>query len=263
MNQKLLDEIRSVDCARAAAEIRAHIESELASSGAAGLVFGLSGGVDSAVLAYLCAGELRDRTLAITMPDGAVTPASETADALAVASGAGIRCETFGIGPAVSACAGGEGNAVALGNLRARIRAAVLYRHANSLGYLVLGSSDRSEYLLGYFTKHGDGAADLAPISKLYKLQVREVARHLGVPERVVSKKSSPHLWEGHEAEAELGATYEEVDSALYCLLDRGMGVGETAAFAGVSEEKVRRILGMHEASAHKRAAVRRPGWAP
>ena len=85
----------------------------------------------------------------------------------------------------------------------------------------MLGSSDKSEYNIGYFTKFGDGASDITPIISLYKLQVREIAKFLGVPENIIYKKSSPHLWKYHEAESELGITYEEIDSILYCLIEK------------------------------------------
>jgi NAD+ synthetase len=114
-----------------------------------------------------------------------------------------------------------EPNEFSKGNLRARVRANILYYYANSKKYLVLGSSDKSEYLIGYFTKYGDGASDILPINSLYKLQIREIAKFLGVPQNIIEKKSSPHLWKSHEAEKELGITYEEIDSILYCIFDK------------------------------------------
>ena len=123
----------------------------------------------------------------------------------------------------------------------------------------MLGSSDKSEYNIGYFTKFGDGASDITPIISLYKLQVREIAKYLGVPENVISKKSSPHLWKDHEAESELGTTYEEIDSILYCLIDKNMTVEETAKKTGIDETTVSKIYQLHQNSEHKRLLPQKP----
>ena len=139
------------------------------------------------------------------------------------------------------------------GNLRARIRSNILYYYANIENYLVLGSSDKSEYLIGYFTKYGDGASDMTPIVSLYKLQVREIAKYLGIPENIISKKSSPHLWKDHEAEAELGTQYEEVDSILYCLIENGLSIQETVEATGIDKEIVEKIYNLNINSEHKR----------
>jgi len=105
-----------------------------------------------------------------------------------------------------------------LGNLRARIRANIIYYYANLKNLLVLGTSDKSEYSIGYFTKFGDGCADLLPISNLYKTQIREFAKILEIPDNIITKKSSPNLWKDHDAEEEIGISYEEIDSILYCI---------------------------------------------
>ena len=121
-----------------------------------------------------------------------------------------------------------EPNEKAKGNLRARIRSNILYYYANAKNLLVLGSSDKSEYKIGYFTKFGDGASDITPIISLYKLQVREIAKHLGVPKNIIRKKAVHILWEEHEAEKELEATYEEIDSILFCLIEKKLSIEET-----------------------------------
>ncbi|CAI9831402.1 MAG: NAD+ synthase [Nitrosopumilus sp.] len=247
----VIPEITGIDYAAAAGSVSSAIRGAVRDAGARGAVFGLSGGVDSAVLAYSCASCIREGALALVMPDPSVTPRSETDDALAVASGLGIAHKTVDIGPVMAAFAGAlEPDRRAEGNLRARARAAISYYFANSRNLLVLGSSDRSEVETGYFTKFGDGASDLAPLAGLYKLQVRGLARHLGVPDRIISKRSSPHLWPGHDAEGELGMSYEELDSVLYCM-DNGMPEGAS----GVSAEKIARVGRLRRDSAHKRGA--------
>ena len=152
-----------------------------------------------------------------------------------------------------------EPNKKSRGNLRARVRTNILYYYANSKNYLVLGSSDKSEHLIGYFTKFGDGAADLTPIISLYKLQIREIAKYLGVPDNIISKKSSPHLWGDHEAEEELGVSYEEIDSILYCLVEKKLSVDETAKITQIDNSTIEKIYELNRNSEHKRLPAQKP----
>ncbi|WP_320416730.1 NAD(+) synthase [Candidatus Nitrosotenuis chungbukensis] len=140
-----------------------------------------------------------------------------------------------------------------LGNLRARIRATLLYYHANLKNYLVIGSSDKSEQLIGYFTKFGDGSADVLPIASLYKTQIRLLAKHLGVKESIIQKKSSPHLWKGHIAEDEIGASYEEIDSILYCMTDKNMPLDDIQKMTQIEKDKIEKIHQLYKKSEHKR----------
>lgn len=260
MDGGILGEIAGLDYGAVAARISGEITGLLEGAGAAGAVFGMSGGVDSAALAYLCARAAGGRALALVMPDTSVTPESETGDAMRMVSITGLEHRLVDIAPIVREYSMYvEPDEAARANLRARVRASLLYYYANARGYLVLGSSDRSERSIGYFTKFGDGACDAAPLASLYKLQVRGLARHLGVPEGVVSKASSPHLRPGRDAEGELGMTYEEIDAALYCTDELGLGPEEAAARAGIGEDRVGRVLRMRAASAHKRAAPGAP----
>jgi NAD+ synthase len=216
--------------------------------------------VDSAVLAYLCKRNLKEKTLAIIMPDTSITPKAETEDALKMIALTGIEYKLLDINPIVTEYTMYlEPNDMARGNLRARVRTNILYYYANAKNYLVLGSSDKSEYLIGYFTKFGDGASDLTPIISLYKLQVREIAKYLGVPENVISKKSSPHLWKEHEAEEELGVSYEEIDSILYCLFDKKLSVDETSKITQIEKSTIEKIQGLKMNSEHKRLPAQKP----
>ena len=146
-----------------------------------------------------------------------------------------------------------EPDDLALGNLRARIRANIIYYYANLKNLLVLGTSDRSEYLIGYYTKFGDGSADLLPIVSLYKTQLREFAKTLGVPNNIITKKSSPHLWKEHLAEVEIGLSYEVIDSILYCLVDKKMSIDETIQATEIQRDAVEKINHMFQNSQHKR----------
>lgn len=255
MNPDIISEITSQDYAAITGRIRRFITAQLDRSSTKGLVLGLSGGIDSAVLAYLCRTEdLLGRTLALIMPDTRVTPDSETADAQKIISILGMQYKLIDINPIVREYTMYlEPSATARANLSARVRSDILYYYANAKDYLVLGSSDRSEYLMGYFTKYGDGASDLMPITSLYKLQVCKLAEHLEVPEDIISKKSSPHLRKGDVAEDELGASYEEIDSILWCMIEKGMSASEAARAAQTDMETAERIGRMYTSSMHKR----------
>ena len=256
MNQKILEEIVHQDYAVITNDIENFLIKQIEKNKAKGLIFGLSGGIDSAVLAYICKRALKEKTLAIIMPDTQITPSAETEDAMKMIALTGLEYKLIDINPIVNEYSKYlEPNDWAKGNLRARVRTNILYYYANAKNYLVLGSSDKSEYLIGYFTKYGDGAADLVPIISLYKLQVREIAKFLGVPQNVIEKKSSPHLWKEHEAEKELGESYESIDSILYCIFDKKFSVEKTAETLQVEKQIVEKIYQMHLDSTHKRKA--------
>ena len=127
----------------------------------------------------------------------------------------------------------------------------LLYYVANSKNLLVVGTGDRSEILIGYFTKYGDGGVDFLPIGDLYKTQVRWLGKHLGVPENILTKPSSPQLWPGHKAEEELGVTYDRIDLILHAIFDLRMEAEEVRKQFG---EDVDRVLELHAKSSHKRA---------
>ena len=254
LNQDIINKIISKDYASITNKIEEFIETQIQKNNAKGIILGLSGGIDSAVIAYICSRKFKEKTLALIMPDTSITPNTETEDAMKIISLTGIDHKLIDIKPIVNEYSMYlVPNEKSKGNLRARIRTNMLYYYANIENYLVLGSSDKSEYLIGYFTKFGDGASDLTPIVSLYKLQVREIAKHLGVPENIISKRSSPHLWKDHEAEKELGTQYEEVDSILYCLKEKGLSIEETVEMTKIDKEIVEKIYNLNINSEHKR----------
>jgi NAD+ synthase len=138
-----------------------------------------------------------------------------------------------------------EGNAMARANLKPRLRMMTLYYFANSRGYLVAGTDNKTESFTGYFTKYGDGGVDILPISHLLKRQVRAMARALGVPEEIITKPPSAGLWEGQTDEGEMGITYEELDTII-----AGIESGHTESLDPALVEKAKR---MHASSEHKR----------
>ena len=254
MNKQILDEITNQNYAKIQNDIESFLRESISKAGASGVVFGLSGGIDSAVVAHICAKSFKEKSLALLMPDSRVSPKEETEDALQIVDKLGLDYKLIDISLIHSQFANVvEPEEKSLGNLRARIRATLLYYHANLKNYLVIGSSDKSEQLIGYFTKFGDGSADILPIASLYKTQIRLLARHLGVKESIIEKKSSPHLWKGHIAEDEIGASYEEIDSILYCMTDKSMPFEDIQKTTQIDRDKIEKIHQLYKKSEHKR----------
>ncbi len=256
-----LEDVVRLDYDRVAGEIGEFLRAKLEEAGAKGYVIGISGGVDSATTFFLAVKSVgAERVLPLIMPDSEVTPREDVEDAKELARLAGLNPHVIDIAPIVRVYTstipiyeGSEYDRVPTGNLRARIRMSLLYYYANKLDLLVLGTGDRSEILIGYFTKYGDGGVDLLPIGILYKSQVRRLAVKLGVPERVAFKPSSPRLWPGQTAEGELGVSYDQVDLVLYAVFDLGMDPSEVPEATGVSEAVVERVMDMYRRSEHKR----------
>ena len=260
MNQEVIKEIEEQNYREITSNIEKFLLEQIEKNKSNGLILGLSGGIDSAVLAYLCKRILKEKTLALIMPDTEITPEYETNDALKMIALTGIPYKLIDIKPIIKEYSHYlEPSEWAKGNLRARVRANILYYYANSKNYLVLGSSDKSEHMIGYFTKFGDGAADLVPIISLYKIQVRKLASYLGVPQNVIDKKSSAHLWKNHEAEKEIGVTYEEIDSILYCIFDKKLSLEETAKKTQIPSETIDKVYKLHLNSEHKRLSAQAP----
>ena len=233
-----------IDPPRAIEVIVAFIRAQMAQAGFERLVIGLSGGVDSGTAAFLAARAIgAENLLAVRMPYRTSSPASET-DAMRVVDALGCRTELVDVTPMVEPMLAliADDDAAALnvrrGNVMARQRMIVLYDRSASFDALVIGTSNKTEALLGYGTLHGDMAAALAPIGDLYKTQLRAVARELGVPEEVVSKPPSADLWPGQTDEGELGRSYDSLDRALYALVDRRWSVDRCVA-AGLPRELV------------------------
>ncbi len=238
----------------ALAMIDRFLQEELVKTGLTGFVLGLSGGVDSALACALAVHALGPgKVLAVKMPFRTSSPASE-ADADAVISQLGVRSERVDITPMVEAYFQGLPEAPPLrwGNFMARVRMAVLFDRSARERALVLGTSNKTELLLGYGTWYGDMASSLNPIGDLYKAQVWQLARHLGLPEQVVAKAPSADLWPDQTDEGEMGITYAEADAILYLLVDGRYTVEEVAA-AGHPLARVQKVLAMVEGSQYKR----------
>ena len=216
-------------------------------SGAGGVVIGISGGVDSAVAATMCCRALSgENVLGMTLPS-AITSDSDIRDAIELCRILGMRHEIVSIEPVLDAYRSLPGyieSPALLGNLMARTRMALLYYYANRGNRLVCGTSNRTEYMLGYTTKFGDNAADFQPIIHLYKSGVYEAARDIGVPETIIQKPPSAGLWHGQKDEDEIGLTYAEIDDALVTL-----EANDWKSESPVEEK----VLAMVKKSRHKR----------
>ena len=224
--------------------IVAFISSQMEQTGFSRIVVGLSGGVDSATVAFLAARAVgADNLLAVRMPYRSSSPASET-DALRVVQALGCHTQRVEITPMVDPLLGLMGDAqgdaaqVRRGNVMARQRMIVLYDKSVEFDALVAGTSNKTEALLGYTTQYGDAASAFAPIGDLYKSQLRAVAEHLGVPAEVVAKPPSADLWPGQTDEDELGRTYDDLDRTLFALVDRRWTV-ERCVAAGLDRDLV------------------------
>jgi NAD+ synthase len=244
-----------LDLSSARRRIVSFIKRKVEESQAEGAVLGISGGIDSAVTAYLCVDALGSRRVTgLIMPDLRATPDEDVKDAKLVASELCIETKEIDVAPIHKAYMKSlEPNRLAEGNLRARIRMTLLYYHANMQNRLVVGTGDRSELLLGYFTKYGDGGVDVLPIADLYKTEVRRLGEALGINRRIVAKRSSPRLWPGHVAESEIGMSYELVDRLFKLRFEEGLEVPAIAARMKQSQAKLDAILAKYQASEHKR----------
>jgi NAD+ synthase len=222
------------------------IRDQVESSGLNGIIVGLSGGIDSATVAGLAARGLgSNRVLGAIMP--AHSQRLDIEHAHLVANDFKIETVTVDLSDPFDSLIGilPPGNQMATANLKPRLRMLTLYHLANTRGLMVVGTGNRSELMVGYFTKYGDGGVDLLPLGSLYKRDVRAIAREIGVPASIIDKPPSAGLWDGQTDEAEMGITYEELDGVL-----SAMDGGDTSGFPPELVAKVERMIA---GSAHKR----------
>ncbi len=243
--------------------IQSFIQEVTEDAGVSGAVIGLSGGIDSTTVAYAAVEALgADAVKGLVMPSEITAPAN-TSDGETVAQELGIEYTVIEVGPIVEqflqSYPKAESDQMAVGNLRVRSRAVLNYLVANTENRVVLGTGNRSEALTGYFTKYGDGAVDCHPIGNLYKSQVRQLARHLGVPEELVTKTPSAEMWPGQTDEEELGVGYETLDAILAVHVDGPLSRSATAETLAIDPELIDHVDTLVAKSEHKRAVPPAP----
>ncbi len=219
---------------------------QVEAAGAAGVLVGLSGGIDSAVVAVLAQRAMGDHVLGLLLPCYSL-PADER-DAMMIADAFGIRRERVDLSPVYETFSQQlpEAGEMCRANLKPRLRMAALYYYANKLNYLVAGTGNKSERLMGYFTKFGDGGADLLPLGDLTKSQVRKLAEELKIPQRIIERPPSAGLWSGQTDEEDMNIRYEDLDKIIVSL--------EKRKEAKFPKAQLSYVKGMVARSRHKRS---------
>jgi len=255
----------SMKLSELAAELTEWIRARVHEAGARGVVLGMSGGLDSSIAAVLCKRAFPDTSLGLILP--CFSRQEDLEHARLVAAQFSIEtneieltsCFTLihdrlqaAAHKAHGRAAGGVTIDLAAANLKPRLRMCCLYYFANSLHYLVVGTGNKSELAIGYFTKYGDGAVDILPLGDLLKTELRALAEVLGIPRMIIEKPPSAGLWEGQTDEGELGVRYADLDRIIIAL-EHGDSHGMRS---GCDPELVLRVKGMMEASRHKREQI-------
>ncbi len=241
-----------------ASRISEWIRERVNEAGAQGVVLGMSGGLDSSVAAELCKKAFPDTTLGLIMPCG--SRKEDVKHANMVAAQFGIETKEIDLSQIFTVLlkrleveeerendVDANGN-IAVANLKPRLRMICLYYFANKRNYLVVGTGNKSELSIGYFTKYGDGAADILPLGDLLKTEERKLADELGIPKEIIEKEPSAGLWEDQTDEAEIGMGYNVLDKILLAL--------ERGDLSGCEPELVDRVKRMMDASQHKRETI-------
>jgi NAD+ synthase len=231
------------------------VRQKVEESGGSGVVIGLSGGIDSMTVSKICADALGpEKVLNIFMPSHASSD-EDRRDAEDFCHRMGMELLVVDIEPTVrtfySMLPSSDRKELA-GNIMARCRMIVLFHHAKVRGRVVMGTSNKSELLIGYFTKFGDGGSDFCPLGDLYKTEVRQLAELIKVPRNIIDKVPSAGLWEGQTDEGEMGISYDDLDQILYGI-ERSLTGEEIAGETGLSMNKVEMVWAMHRSSVHKR----------
>lgn len=222
------------------------IKRQVRESKAGGVVLGLSGGVDSAVVACLAKEAVgRDELLALILP--CHSQRQDLEDAKLIARKFRIKTQTVDLTNIYDKLTGvlPKAQEMAKANLKPRLRMLTLYYFANKLNYLVCGTGNKSELMVGYFTKHGDGATDILPIGDLLKKEVRELAKEIGIPKHIITKPPTAGLWSGQTDEGEMGISYAELDDILERIEKRRKQI--------LPKEKINKVREMMRRSEHKR----------
>ncbi|MCL2786261.1 MAG: NAD+ synthase [Methanomassiliicoccaceae archaeon] len=225
-------------------------------TGLKGVVLGLSGGIDSAVVAKLCADAVGPENVMCVFMPSRVTPADDYRITTDLCARWGTEYRILDVQLAVDSLsailATSTDTPLDRGNIAARCRMVVLFNLAKKNNKVVMGATNESEFRMGYFTKFGDGAYDISPMSGLYKTHVRQIARILGIPDEIIKRPPTAGLWAGQTDEGEMGITYDDLDPVLY-RMSKGASDEEISARTGVPTEKVASVREKVAKSEHKR----------
>lgn len=255
---KLTPSLLELDFSETSKRICRFIKEYVESAEAKGIVLGLSGGIDSATIAALSSLAIGgENVLGLMLPENENFNQKDVDDAKVVAQQFHLETQACDMSDALNGIYGtipvfDQSDKLCKGNVKARTRMIYLYYYANKQSRIVCGSSDKSETMMGYFTKWGDAAADMSPIMDLYKTQVRKLAIYLGIPKELAQKPSTPALWPNQLAESELGIKYEELDLILFGL-ERFMPPEEVAEQMGIEKVLVDKVRSRWLANEHKR----------
>jgi NAD+ synthase len=255
---KLTPSVLDLDFSETEARITHFIKEYVSNSQAKGVVLGLSGGIDSATTAVLCSKAVGSKNvLALIMPEEETRTKKDIDDSKIISKQFNIETQIVDMTNTLESLYNtipiyDKKNQTSKGNIKARTRMIILYYYANKLNKIVCGSSNKSESLMGYFTKWGDGAADITPIRDLYKTQVRKLATTIGIPKSIALKPATPSLWPNQSAEGELGIKYETLDLILYGL-EKSMSTNEIANKLNVEQTTIEAIKKRSLYNEHKR----------
>lgn len=258
---KLTPSVLHINPQEVEAQIVCFIKEYFENTGFKGIILGMSGGIDSSTIAALSAKAIGNKkVIGLMLPEKETYSREDVEHAQAVIEKFKLRSKLCDITPVLEMFYKAiptfePSEKISKGNLKARTRMIYIYYYANKLNLLVCGSSDKSEAMMGYFTKWGDIAADIHPIMDLYKIQVQKLAQHMSIPREIIAKPASPALWPSQTAEEELGVKYEILDLILYGL-EHFMTVGEISEQLAVEEELVNKIKHRWLSSEHKRRVL-------
>ena len=248
----------SIDCEKTSQKVIQFIQTTVNNTGLDGVVVNVSGGIDSAVTLHLAVNALGpEKVTAITIPERDVTNENDITDVMLHCNMLNLTCNTVEITEILHVMRDilpeyDITNKITSGNIRSRLRMIIAYYFANKEKRIVLGTSNKTELLTGFFTKYGDGGVDQMPLANLWKFNIKELAYYLGIPDTIIRKPPSPGFYRGHTDEDELGMSYDNIDLILYGY-EKGYTVKEISNETGILEKEIHRIIDRVKANQHKR----------
>lgn len=248
-------EIPKINCEKTTKDIVKFIERKVKEANSKGVVVGLSGGIDSTVTAFLVTQAIgNENVFGVIMPSK-TTPKEDTAHGEEIAKLLNIKYKTVeidSIQDEIINLTDEEEVVSSIGNLKARIRMSILYYFANNRNYLVGGTGNKSEILIGYFTKFGDGASDFEPIADLYKTQVWQLSEYLKIPSEIIEKPPRAGLWNNQTDEDEIGMDYELLDKILYLYNDKNITEEKISQTLEINVQETEKIIQKIKNNEHK-----------